>query len=301
MVCCGNNDLVDKKYSYAFKYYLTIEEEADITSTSNFPVSTCHSWDLGFVHFISVNTNVAEDENLFVNQMKWVKQDVEAARARQNPPRWFIMYAHHGPFTVCRMKAPQQMVPFLEDLEIDVLICGHHHSYSRSRPVKMNLREALESTLGKDLYECSGPEIRDFVMGVGYVEAKYNGNPDQNTPEGNAASEAAYINEAEGIYYVMCQSTGFKLQSNKDLEKTPTPWWYGFRGDHPYNPSYITWDISWNEIRLQSKSVTGIMLFDERSKLDTSLNSYVVKEDVSLNDLNAVVIDEITIPHRSRR
>lgn len=301
MICCGNNDLVDKKYSYAFKYYLTVEEEAAIQSVSKFPVSTCYSWDLGFVHFISVNSNVAEDENLFVNQMKWVKKDVEAARARKTPPRWFIMYAHHGAFTVCRMKATQQMVPFLEDLKIDVLICGHHHSYSRSRPIKMNLRESLESSLKKDLYACSGPEVRDFVAKVGYVEAAYKGNPDQNTPEGNAASEAAYINEEDGIYYVMCQATGFKLQSNKDLEKTPTPWWYGFRGAHPYDPSYITWDIGWDEIRFQSKSVKGIMVFDERSKLDSSLDNYKVKENIALSDLTAEVIDEFTIPHKSRR
>ena len=301
MICCGNNDLVDKMYSYAFKYYLTVEDEAQIDTTSQFPVSSCHSWDLGFVHFISVNTNVAEDENLFVNQMKWVKEDVEAARARTNPPRWFIMYAHHGAFTVCRMKMAQQMVPFLEDLEIDVLICGHHHSYSRSKPVRMNLRESLEATLGKDLYECTGPEIQNFVMDVGYVEKDYNGKQDQNTPEGNAASEAAYVDEVNGVYYIMCQSTGYKLQSNRDLEKTPTPWWYGFVGEHPYDPSYIMWDIGWDEIKFKSKSVLGVMEFDERSKLDDTLDIYRVKKDINLEDLTEKVIDELTIPHRSNR
>ena len=138
-------------------------------------------------------------------------------------------------------------------------------------------------------------------MEVGYVEKDYNGKQDQNTPEGNAASEAAYVDEVNGVYYIMCQSTGYKLQSNHDLEKTPTPWWYGFVGEHPYDPSYIMWDIGWDEIKFKSKSVLGVMEFDERSKLDDTLDIYRVKKDISLEDLTEKVIDELTIPHRSNR
>jgi len=43
------------------------------------------------------------------------------------------------------------------------------------------------------------------------------------------------------------------------------------------------------------------MEFDERSKLDDTLDIYRVKKDIILEDLKEKVIDELTIPHRSNR
>ena len=45
MVICGNNDLVDKKYSYCFNYYTTIDNAPEIPTTSPYPITNCHSWD----------------------------------------------------------------------------------------------------------------------------------------------------------------------------------------------------------------------------------------------------------------
>lgn len=299
MVICGNNDLVDKKYSYCFNYYTTIDDAPEISTTSPYPITGCHSWDWGYVHFVAINTNVAEDSNLIVEQMKWIKQDVEKARARTNPPRWFIAIGHHGALTVCRMKSPQQLIPFIEDLGFDLFLCGHHHTYSRSKPVKMNIREQVEAITGKDLYESSGNAIRDAVYGIGYLEESVSApNPDQTTSAGNADSLSRYVNEREGMYWVMCQATGYKLKSNKDLEKKPTPWWYGWTGEHPYYPSYIMWDISWNEINLKSYGVTGIMEFDH---MKGTKGEYEIRKDIQLDELGKIVLDDFTIRHKSLR
>ena len=93
----------------------------------------------------------------------------------------------------------------------------------------------------------------------------------------------------------MCQATGFKVQSNKDLEKTPTPWWYGYTGEHPYNPSYIMWDFGYNEINMSCYGVTGIM------KYDSKLKSYVLADDITMDDLGKVTYDALTITHKSLR
>lgn len=288
--------LVDKKFSYAFKNYLTYEDEYQIETNLSFPVTGCNSWDIGFVHFVNMNTNVAEDTDLMVKQFRWIKKDMEAARARPQPPRWFILIGHHGALTVTRMKAPQQMIPFVEDLGFDLVIVGHHHSYSRSKPVLMNIKKQVESAIGTTLYEGSGTAIQNAVYKIGYLEAKLTGvGADQTTPEGNAASASAYLNEKNGVYWIMCQATGFKLQSNKDLEKTPTPWWYGYTGEHPYNPSFLMWDIGYNDIKFKCIGVTGVMVYDEK------LKSYVLNDKISMDQLGQKIYDSGTIKHRSLR
>lgn len=314
MLVCGNNDLAENKtYSYGFKYYDTQEEEADVGAKiqGNKPYASCHSHDLGFVHFVVMNSNVVEDSDLMVKQFCWIKQDVEAAKARPNPPRWFVLVAHHGALTVCRMKTPQQMIPFVEDIGFDVVICGHHHTYSRSKPIKMNIRSQVEAKIGGDLYrnqEGDGSRITNAVYSIGYLEAfrDKQGNPappagctaDQTTQEGangNIASAANYVNNREGTYWIMCQATGFKLKSNKDLEKDPIPWWYGWQGSHPYMPTYMMWDFGYNEIRIVAKGIEGIMKQDAISK------EMVNNPDCSMSTMRETIIDELTIKHKSLR
>ena len=314
MLVCGNNDLAENKiYSYGFKYYDTQEEEADVNANiqGNKPYASCHSHDLGFVHFVVMNSNTAEDSDLMVKQFCWIKQDVEQARAREIPPRWFVLIAHHGALTVCRMKGVQQMIPFVEDIGFDVVICGHHHTYSRSKPIKMNIRSQVEEIIGGDLYRNAtgdGSKINNAVYSIGYLEAfrDKNNNPappkgctaDQTTQEGangNIASETNYVNYKNGTYWIMCQATGFKLKSNKDLEKNPIPWWYGWQGAHPYLPTYITWDFGYNEIHIVAKGINGIVQQDQVSK------DMINNPNCSMATMSETIIDEITIKHKSLR
>lgn len=309
-----NNDLAENKtYSYGFKYYDTQEEEADVGANiqGNKPYASCHSHDLGFVHFVVMNSNVAEDSDLMVKQFCWIKQDIEQAKARPKPPRWFVLIAHHGALTVCRMKLVQQMIPFVEDIGFDVVICGHHHTYSRSKPIKMNIRSQVEQIIGGDLYrnmEGDGNRINNAVYSIGYLEAfrDSSGNPappngctaDQTTQDGvngNVASEQNYVNAKEGVHWIMCQATGFKLKSNKDLEKDPIPWWYGWQGSHPYMPTYLMWDFGYNEIRVVAKGIDGIMKQDPISK------DMVNNPNCSMETMREIIVDEVTIKHKSLR
>ena len=329
MLTCGNNDLHEKIHSQCFKYYDTKEEDFDgniyspniqthsiVQGKSAYGTSyaSCHSYDIGYVHFIAINSCAAdtmEDPDIIVKQMNWVKQDVQAARMRPNPPRWFILQTHYGAFTVCRMKMPQQLIPFVEDLGIHVVMCGHHHTYSRSTPIKMNIREEVERATGHDLYDVydgCGAAIAKAVYGIGYLETFANTNGihvlpggvtyDQTTEDGtmedgsigkvsngNQGSREAYVNEEQGTVWVMAQASGAKLKSNKDMEKTPTPWYYGWckhsedagysNHPHPYDPNYLMWDISWDKITIKSHIVKNIMEFDDFLK-----DAVIIKPDV---------------------
>lgn len=350
MLNTRNNDLFDKIYSNCFKYYDTTENDFDgdiykpnfkthnivqgVTPFGEGNYSSIWTYELGYAYFINVNSNMTasvEDPDIWVKQMVWLKAELEKVRQRSNPPRWYIMLTHHGAFTVTRMKTIQQMIPFVEDLGIHLVICGHHHSYSRSQPVKMNIRSQVEAKTGHDLYDVysgCGQAITAAVYSIGYLESFANKQTgvhevpkgatyDQTTPtgtnengtqgivtNGNEGSRQAYVNQQKGTYWVMCNATGSKLKSNKDLEKDPTPWWYGWakydettgwrNNEHPYRPNYIMWDISYNSITLKSYVVEGIMEYDK------ILKDAVVKAPDVINyaEMSKTLIDEFTIPWR---
>lgn len=348
MLVCGNNDLFEKIYSNCFKYYDATENDFDgdiykpnfgnhdvIQGVSPYGgYASSHSFDLGYCHFVVVNSNMTasvEDPDIWVKQMNWVRQDVQAARMRPNPPRWFIMIAHHGAFTVCRMKDVQQMIPFVEDIGFHVVICGHHHTYSRSTPIRMNIRQQVEAITGHDLYDVysgCGQAITKAVYSIGYIETfanksgvhvvpkgvTYDQTTENGTNEdgsqgvvsnGNTGSRQAYVNEQIGTMWVMAQASGAKLKSNKDLEKTPTPWYYGWcnytdeggytNNPHPYKPNYLMWDISWDRISVKSYVLNGIVDYDDY------LADAVMKrpDQIDYREINREIIDEFTIPWRN--
>ena len=55
---------------------------------------------------------------------------------RPTKPRWVIVYAHLGPFTVGRTVRLQRWVAYFEKWKIDMVLCGHNHAYSRSKALK---------------------------------------------------------------------------------------------------------------------------------------------------------------------
>lgn len=126
MTTCGNNDLTydevkDKKIDpIAFTWYSCVE---------NAPFISCYSWNYGYIHFICLNSNVLEPE-IATEQIEWLKKDMAKP---ENKKRWTIVYMHEAPYTHTRSK---KLVPFINpfaDLGVDLVLCGHHHRYTRSK------------------------------------------------------------------------------------------------------------------------------------------------------------------------
>ena len=90
-----NNDLIAKKFSDAFEYYIYED---------NKKWNSVYSFDLGFVHFVSLNSNTDytyvngqgsiggyTDTNAFLQaQMDWFDQHMTEVNARSTKPRWTI-------------------------------------------------------------------------------------------------------------------------------------------------------------------------------------------------------------------
>ena len=55
------------------------------------------------------------------------------------------------------------------------------------------------------------------------------------------------------------------------------------------------WDFGYDEINMSCYGVTGIMEYDSK------LKSYVLADDITMDDLGKVTYDTLTITHKSLR
>lgn len=127
MTCCGNNDLTrdfatdgKKRDPEAFGWYTTTE--------NNFMVS-CHSWNYGYIHFVCLNSNTLISSDIAQKQIPWLREDLAKP---ENKKRWTIVYMHEAPYTIIKQKAMAPFIDVFAEFGVDLVLCGHHHRYSRS-------------------------------------------------------------------------------------------------------------------------------------------------------------------------
>ena len=198
MMVCGNNDLVDKKDPIAFTYYATYEDSIH---------PSVYSFNYGYVHFICLNSNIISGYTEIQPQIDFIRDDMTKP---ENQKRWVIVLMHEAPYQIVRTKRIEPFINVFYEVGVDLVLCGHHHCYTRSHRV--------------------GPMTED--------------GRDTLDPE-------------NGVYYVMCQATGFK-NSGKTV---PTPDDQAIWRAHytkPGDPCYILWDITWDTITMHPYRVANI-------------------------------------------
>ncbi|HSK68820.1 MAG TPA: metallophosphoesterase family protein [Candidatus Limnocylindria bacterium] len=104
-----------------------------------------YSFDYGSSHFMVLNTN--DDSGSYdyfsSRQMEWLRRD--AARASQRGAQWLIVLTHRGPYTTGphadskRISGEdglrRKVAPALAELGVDLVVQGHDHIYSLSKPI----------------------------------------------------------------------------------------------------------------------------------------------------------------------
>lgn len=293
MITCGNNDLIEKKYSDAFNYYITME---------NAFANSVHAWDLGFTHFVCLNSNTDStyvdgigsvggyaNTNAFLQaQADWLDAHLTEVRARSNKPRWIVVYAHLSPFTVGRTVRLQRWVAVLEKHKVDVFLCGHNHAYSRS----------------KSLY--TGYDYNQSAAYNDYA-TKITGTSDLKIVDEMKADGVTPINRAEdsanGTVYILNQAAGFKLSGKEKPITLPNalqrtihdngsgqPWWIAYQS-LPTNPVYIDMEITYDRIIMNAYAVSGIVEYDE-------FKNTLINEDLS--KMSETVFDSVIINYSDR-
>jgi hypothetical protein len=94
-----------------------------------------YSFDYGNIHFICLDS-MTSDRSPNGAMLTWLQSDL-AADSRD----WTIAFWHHPPYTkgshnsdteIELVEMRQNALPILEDFGVDLVLCGHSHSYERS-------------------------------------------------------------------------------------------------------------------------------------------------------------------------
>ena len=264
VITCGNNDLIDKKFSDAFNYYITAENQF---------ANSVYAFDLGFVHFVCLNSNTDstyvdgvgtiggyKDTNAFLEaQAVWLDEHLTEVEAREVKPRWIIVFAHLSPFTVSRTKRLQRWIAPLEKHKVDMVLCGHNHAWSVSKPLYTGYDYNASAAYNDYVTTIDGTtdlKIVDEFQADGVTEVNREADP------------------ANGTYYVLNQACGFKLSGKekpmtltslagtKHVNADNSPWWLAAQA-LPKNPVYIDLQIAYDRIVCDSYEITGIKGADE--------------------------------------
>jgi predicted MPP superfamily phosphohydrolase len=109
-------------------------------------VPSYYSFDVGNVHFISLDSYGKEDANttkmhdLDGAQAKWLLADLNL-----NSKKWTVVYFHHPPYTKTSHDSDKEQdlviirekfIKILEQNGVDLVLCGHAHGYERSYLLK---------------------------------------------------------------------------------------------------------------------------------------------------------------------
>jgi acid phosphatase type 7 len=109
-------------------------------------VSNYYSFNIGDVHFVSLDSYGMDDANTTKmydtsgTQATWLKADLAA-----NTRRWTVIYFHHPPYTKTSHTSDNELdlvairerfIRIAERYGVDLVLCGHSHGYERSYLLK---------------------------------------------------------------------------------------------------------------------------------------------------------------------
>jgi hypothetical protein len=123
----GNHDIKEKKGAAYFEFFET---------PANNPgaLENYYSFDYANAHIVSLDDELLFDGADLQKQMDWVKQDLQAAKARGQ--RWLIAMWHKPPYSEGTHSDDDEIqanfLPTLEAEGIDLILNGHSHVAERS-------------------------------------------------------------------------------------------------------------------------------------------------------------------------
>lgn len=280
VITCGNNDLVNKEHSTAFNYYLTAQNQV---------WNSVYAFDLGFTHFVCLNSNkdTLYSGTFLQEQADWLDAHLTEVEQRPVQPRWVIVFAHLGPFTVERNKRLQCWIAPCEKHKVDMFLCGHNHAWSVSKPIYSGFdynKSSAYNDYATKIEGTSDLKIVDEYQADGVTEV--NREPDLQN----------------GTYYVLNQAAGFKLSGKqkplnitgkaeeKHMNADGSPWWIEKQGT-PSNPVFIDLQIDYDQIRCESIQLENIWKYDD-------VNNEVINYDLS--KINEVSFHTLIINYSDR-
>lgn len=227
-----------------------------------------YSYNYSNIHFISLDSYGTENDQKMYDttsaQITWLKQDLAA-----NTQKWTIVYWHHPPYTkgshnsdteTDLVNIRNRVIRILERYKVDMIICGHSHSYERSKLMKGHY--GLENTFNAGTHQLSTSS------------AKYDGTTN-SCPY--IKSSSTTVND--GVVYVVSGSAG-------KLSGTTSGW--------PHNAMYYSNNtnagsmyLEINDNRLDAKFI---------SETGSILDKFTIMKDVNtITNINILQGQQINV------
>jgi predicted MPP superfamily phosphohydrolase len=247
-------------------------------------VSNYYSYDIGNVHFISLDSYGQDDNNTTkmydINgaQATWLQTDLNA-----NQKKWTVAYFHHPPYTKTSHNSDTELdlvairerfVRLLEQKGVDLVLCGHSHGYERSYLLKEyynNYSAPLQSAQFDALLHTATKSIQN---------AAYDGTPNSCA---YAYDSGAYNH---GSIYVVSgsagkvggQSAGYPHKCMHYSNTTNGGAIYFEVEDNRLDAKFISYDTASPSTPIVRDSFTIFKDVNKSTSINTSLNSQTTLE-----------------------
>lgn len=297
----GDGSDLSKINAINFLFFYTYEMDEDnlpimTNSGSTYYIPSLYSFDYNDCHFIVVNSEISENtetylyDNLDVYSFikTWCENDLG-----KTTKKWKIAACHEMPFsiitnaliteylnnnsiarggsrinTVVKNGEPYWFSRLLEKHNVKLCIGGHKHTYSATYPIRENYVTGITG----NTYYSMKPIIQVLDSVYNYTDISGN-TPYKTIFDAKAATQLCEIEIVTGITaprYIMCQSTGYKQTSNKELPAENIPWLENYfpasmsSGTPAANngqkyPFYIKWDVASDTITGTVVKINNIM------------------------------------------
>lgn len=271
----GNGSDMSKINSVNFQFFYCYEMDEDNTCIINhndidYFIPSVYSFDYNDVHFIMVNSEIpiAAQDNLFggADVYTFVKNWMEKDLAKTTS-KWKIAVCHEMPFTIITadvinlfLKDPNTarggsrlntdiksgdtywFSKMLEKHGVSLCLGGHKHTYSVSHPLIDTVEDGKKLTMQPTIQTLDS----SFESKLSEADKKI--------------CKVQVVSKITAPVYAMCQATGYKQTSNKELPAERIPWLANYfpssvdvSGSRKPNagqqyPFYIKWTISSDKI-----------------------------------------------------
>ncbi|CAM4179681.1 S-layer homology domain-containing protein [Saccharibacillus endophyticus] len=119
----------------------------NLSNTGAKPDGSVYAFDYGPIHFMVLNTEYsgsssnAEIKSIYENQVQWLKNE-----ASNTDQKWKVVVQHKAPYSVAShvddtdvQYFRQNLTKVFDELDIDLVLSGHDHTYTRSYQMKDNV------------------------------------------------------------------------------------------------------------------------------------------------------------------
>lgn len=358
MFTVGNNDLcpvdvyvlgdgedISKTNPVNVEFFFTFEHPYTVPiSSAGVYIPCCYSFVYGNTYFLSVNSEITElarteifgdvtGINVYNDIKDWCTNDL-AKHAGDSKISWKVAFCHEAPFTIITADLIMSYLKkneagsydkdlnvkrggshlntvgnywfsqWMQDNNFKLCLCGHKHTYANSRYIRDNPDRTME------------PIVYDPSLSPTW----YTSLPDRERQCVQISADASQ----NYIRYVMCQATGYKLTSNKELPAKNIPWlleYYPVSSQIENNttntatvkvnsaqqyPNYIIWNVGkGNEVENPEMTSSGTRerilgkSYKLQLKSDSKVWAYKYNVPIAYTDLKKVGGNGSTNPNNN--